>query len=279
VPEDTLPIFDDGNAGTEAPAPERCSKVDFLYVVDNSPTMVDEQANLARSFAGFSSIVDERLGTSDHHIMVVDTDDVDIGDILGSGVEGCQGKLGSGVITGSEGQNCGIEGNQRYLLSGQRGSAGTFSCLAQVGTYGSAEERPVEALLVATGAETSSLGDCNEGFLRDDAVLVVTIITDEDDVQSQGSPDVWRSALLRAKGGQEESIVMLGLLADGDVPGGLPGGPCTPSDGVGSPRLQRFISSFKFGSLGSVCAPDYSEFFASAVSPIDTACSTFRPPR
>jgi hypothetical protein len=62
-------------------------------------------------------------------------------------------------------------------------------------------------------------GGCNEGFLRPDAILVVTLISDEDDMYSEGDPDTWKQALLTAKADDEEAIVMLGLLGDTGQPG------------------------------------------------------------
>jgi hypothetical protein len=278
APDAPTPIFDDEAPPAVSPEAVRCQKVDFLYIVDNSPSMTDKQANLARSFPGFSRVVQEALGTSDHHVMVVDTDDTNVGDILGqSGADGCSGKLGAGMRMGSEGQDCGIEGNQRFLKDGQPHLADTFACLAQVGTFGNADEHPIDALLAATGAASNRLDDCNEGFLRDDAVLVVTLITDEEDDLSKGNPTGWKLALRDIKGGNEKAIVMLGLIGDNQVSGGLPGGPCDALSGSSSPRLQRFVESFEYGSLGSVCAPDYSQFFADAVRPIETACETFTP--
>jgi hypothetical protein len=72
-------------------------------------------------------------------------------------------------------------------------------------------------------------------------------------------------------------LVMLGLIADNHIPGVLPGGPCDEFSGSPSPRLESFARSFELGSIGSVCAPDYSVFFADAVSSIDTARDEFVP--
>jgi hypothetical protein len=273
------PIFDE-DPPPAPPEPEKCDKVDFLYVVDNSASMAEKQERLARSFIGFSQIVEQTLGTNDHQIMVVDTDSSNINDYLATGdqygVDPCLGVLGAGLRNASEGQSCGIEGPQRYMLNRQPNPEATFSCLANVGIFGDVDEQPVAALLAATGAVSSGVGDCNAGFLREDAVLVVTIITDEDDDQSSGDPAAWKQSVLRAKNGNEEAIVMLGLISDTDVEGGLPGGPCNrESDGVPAPRLRSFVSSFDRGSLGSICASDYSSFFAQAVSVIDTACKDF----
>src|SRR5690349_84170 len=124
------PLFGD----VPAPAmeePAGCDKVDFLYVVDNSASMVDKQENLARSFLGFSQIVSTTLGTNDHHVMVIDTDANNVGDTLngydstGDG-DSCVGELGAGRRIGGEGEDCGVDGNQRYLLDEQEDLAGTF---------------------------------------------------------------------------------------------------------------------------------------------------------
>jgi hypothetical protein len=273
------PIFEDPPI---PPPPEKCDKVDFLYVVDNSASMLAKQETLARSFDGFSSIVEETLGTNDHHIMVIDTDSRNINDGL-TGLEdadACVGILGAGLRNGSEGESCGIEGPQRYMLDGQGNPEDTFSCLAQVGIFGDSDESPIDALLAATGSASSEARDCNAGFLRDDAVLVVTIITDEEDEVSAGDPAQWKRELLRAKGNQEEAVVVLGLISDIDVEGGLPGGPCNEANGgSAAPLLRSFVSSFERGSMGSVCASDYSTFFAQAVSVIDTACRELAIPR
>jgi hypothetical protein len=57
--------------------------------------------------------------------------------------------------------------------------ASAFNCTARVGTAGSGIELVAESTLTALSPGHVGSGGCNEGFLRDDAVLVVTIITDE----------------------------------------------------------------------------------------------------
>jgi hypothetical protein len=275
------PLFGD----VPAPAmnePGGCDKVDFLYVVDNSASMVDKQENLARSFLGFSRIVSTTLGTNDHHVMVIDTDANNVGDVLNGydsngGGDECVGALGAGRRIGGEGEDCEVDGDQRFLLDEQEDLAGTFACLARVGIFGNVEELAMDAMLRATSAVINDIDDCNAGFLRDDAVLVVTLITDEEDTQSRGDPEYWKRQLLRVKGGNEAALVMLGLIADNHIPGGLPGGPCDEFSGSASPRLEQFVRSFELGAIGSVCAPDYSVFFADAVRSIDTACDEFVP--
>ena len=281
APTQLTPLFED--PAPVAPAkPERCEKVDFLYVVDNSASMTDEQVSLARSFAGFSRVVQDTLDSIDPQIMVIDTDSRNVGDIINASEQqepgnACDGMLGAGQRMGAEGESGGVMGDGRFMHGDQGHAAETFECLAHVGTLGDASERPIAALLAATGASAGAAQDCNMGFLRDDAILVVTLITDEEDEVTHGDPAEWKRALLDVKGGDEDAVVVLGLIGDLQVPGGLPGGPCGDLDAAAAPRLQQFVESFELGSLGSVCADDYSEFFAQAGAAIDTACEAFNP--
>ena len=289
-----LPDNDDGG---EVPDPEEgCQKVDFVFVVDSSPSMADEQDNLLASFPGFISAIEDTLQVNDFHVMVIDAGEVSGG--------GCDGTLGAGQVRSGNGQDCGLMGGQRYATAATPDLPNAFSCMANRGDDGPGNERTMDALLQGLGLQALA-GACNDGFLRDDAILVVTMITDEEDDPGDGSADVppldgscvpvdmdpnsggdpptWKTTLVGAKNGDEEAIVVLGLIGDCDV-GGCPGmaidplGGGVPSGAEPAPRLRTFIESFIHGSTGPVCANDYTPFFDSAVSVIDSACSDFEPP-
>ena len=163
-----------------------------------------------------------------------------------------------------------------------------FGCAAKPGTgdgqYG--DERPMQALETAISGPLLGAGACNEGFLRDDALLVVTVISDEeDDIElggsrgSPGEPADWHRAVLKAKGGLEEMVVTLGLI------GTEASTDCNPLAETGqgnvltgaekSPRLESFVKMFgPRGFIGDVCAPNYDSFFEKAVAVIDFACDS-----
>jgi hypothetical protein len=61
-----------------------------------------------------------------------------------------------------------------------------FACLASLGTSGCAFEQPLEAMLRAV-TDNARAGGCNAGFLRDDSVLALVFVSDEDD--RSASPD------------------------------------------------------------------------------------------
>jgi hypothetical protein len=296
-----------------------CQKVDFLFVIDNSGSMADQQQNLVNTFPGFISTIEETLQAQDFHIMVVDTDEESLsfgslhcmngectcspvpqcclGMCYGGGIApqptecdgkpcseyelptGCDVVLGAGKAVDVAQNDCGILDGRRYMVDGQPNLTETFECVALVGAGGDGNERPMEAMMEAVDTLNES-GECNEGFLRKDAILVVTFITDEEDVgKSVGDPAAWRQALVDAKTGDEKAVVVLGLVGDTDLPDGL----CEPYDGMGNgaepaPVLRQFAGSFEHGQWGSVCEPDYAPFFAEAVSVIDAACDEFVPP-
>ena len=108
--------------------------------------------------------------------------------------------------------------------------------------------------------------------MRDDAILVITIITDEPDDISMGDPADWFDAVTAAKGDVPESVVVLGLLPDGDLDMPLCG-----AESVLATRLTEFLQLFPNNGRASVCEPDYSPFFLDAVSLISEACDDFVP--
>jgi hypothetical protein len=181
----------------------------------------------------------------------------------------CEGTLGAGRRLNAAGEVCGPSEDTRYVLPGPD-SAETFSCLALVGTGGLGAEQPMAASLAALSAFHNEAGGCNEGFLRPDAALVLTFVTDTEDDSSPGEPDSWIQAVLDAKGDREE-IFVLGLVGDQNLAAGLQGGPCT-SEVNAAPRLQQFVQGFEHGHLGSVCASDYAPFFRAAVADMEATC-------
>lgn len=308
----------DVGAGMSASAEggaQGCQKVDFLFVVDNSGSMEDEQQNLVASFPGFISTIENTLMAGDFHIMVVDTDAESLSfqeitcsngdcscmpepqccfalcanegpitfdppptECAGQSCDafelptGCPVTLGAGKAEDPLGMECGIASDARYMTEDQPDLTGTFACAALVGAGGDGNERAMEAMTEALTSQSQASG-CNEGFLRDDAILVVTFISDEDDEASPGDPDDWAQSLVQAKNGQEEAIVVLGLLGDSEVAGGT----CTPDRADDAPRLRQFTEHFEKGSWASVCAPSYADFFEAAVAVIDVTCDEFVP--
>jgi hypothetical protein len=294
--EETMGTADDGPDG------DGCQKVDFLFIIDNSGSMLEEQDNLAASFPSFINSINSTLDEAqDYHIMVLDSDawvyascpllcafpllpGICVGYECGPPAEQpeqCENILGAGVTSpkgaNSSNMDCNFSNGLRFMTDAEPNLVQTFQCAARVGTDSTDEpERGMEAMVAAV-ADAGPASICNFQFLRDDAILVVTFVTDEDDNAgdgSSGSPDLWRQALIDAKNGNEDAIVVLGLFGDDDLPNAICQG-----GAESSPRLRQFVDSFgDKGLFGSICAPDYDTFFQMAVDTIDTTCDEFMPP-
>lgn len=284
-----------------------CDKVDFLFIVDNSGSMYEEQVNLISSFPQFIGTIQDTLDEAqDYHIMVLDTDawvyetcpllcGFPFPELTCQGYEcmvtepmECEDVLGAGVTwpRGAQSSNtdCSFASGMRWMDSSEPDLSAAFECAARVGTgSGGGAEKPMEAMVAAATASTPAFA-CNEGFFRSDAILVVTFMTDEDDNAGDGSGGTvegWRQALIAAKNGDETAVVVLGLFGDGDLLNPICASldPLVDNGAEPSPRLRQFTESWADrGMAGSICAASYDQFFEEAVGVIDTTCDEFQPP-
>jgi hypothetical protein len=283
-----------GNTGDDG-----CAKVDFLFVIDNSVSMSDQQAALIASFPGFMGAIETTLEADDYHIMVADTDDVTRCTPANcqSGAMGaqnlcidaangyacqtqlfdtCDNTIGAGVVhpagDGASNTPCTIAGGNRYIVQGEPDLVGTFSCMALVGLAGHPAERPMDSLVSAMTPALNAPDGCNSGFLREDAILVVTFISDDPNYEDADGPQEWYDAVVAAKGGNADAVVVLGLTPNFEG--------CQPN--AGPPKgshWSEFVTMWGARGLeASVCNLDYAPFFEQAVSVIDDTCDEFTPP-
>jgi len=170
----------------------------------------------------------------------------------------------AGVFTADK--PCPIDGGHRYLMRGQTDLDKTFACIASVGISG--WDALGQALTAAVQKPINEQGGCNAGFLREDALLMVTTIAtnpDQPEFGSEGTPAEWAQAVIDTKGGDEKSVVMFNI-------GG--GGPaCKPYD-----RVCLMAAMFTYHHLVYVEEPDYGPGFVEAASLVETACDGFVPP-
>jgi hypothetical protein len=279
----------DGGSGTGGSAAQTgCTKTDFLFVVDSSVSMQQEQAALTAAFPKFIAAIQSATAIADFHIMVVDTDaETRCTATACAGTphttcnayacanvySGCDATRGAGVIqpTGqaSSNQICPIDGGKRYMDSQQTNLSDTFSCVATLGLAGHPSERPMESMVAAVSPALLAPGGCNEGFLRKDALLVVTFISDDPNKEDTGTPQEWYDAMVLAKGGNPEAIVMLGLIPDGAAP--------IPAKQL---HWHEFLALWGTrGIKGDVASADYAPFFDTAIATIDETCDKFVPPQ
>lgn len=271
-----------GSAGTD-----ECKNVDLLFVIDDSGSMGDNQESLIASFPGFVSEIQSKLaGAQSYHIGVVTTED------YYSNEAGCT-EIGDLVTkTGgpeSSNKDCGPfgGGNRRYLDETDANLGEKFACIGKVGAGGDDDERVARALLNALDPARNAPGGCNAGFSRLDSLLIVVIITDEDDVPdgcesldpptncmtygSGGTPQEWYDEVIALKGGIPENVVvlsLLGLAADNACGAQV------------AAKLIGFTNRFgERGYKGDVCAASYDGFFAETLPVIDKACEEYVEPK
>ena len=279
--DDDDPIFDVGTPADGGPtvAPG-CDKVDLLFVIDNSESMLDEQDNLVEAVPGFVEAIEGLEDIDGFHLGVVSTD------AYARQPEECR-RVGA-LITQTGGDNssgaaCGPWSEGRFMTE-QDDIATGFRCTAKVGTSGDGDEVPIDATLTAVSPLLGQDGECNDGFIRDDALLVVVLITDEEDdhelglLGSEGDPEEWFERLVDRKGGVAQNVAVLSLLGH-PKPNACPDFQWDQFNGAEiANRLIAFTEMFPAGAYGDVCAANYDEFFASAVAQVQTACDDFVPP-
>jgi len=263
-------------------------KIDFLFVISRDAAMKLAQTRLLDAFPKFIATIQAKFKDFDYHIMVVDGDqgwghepcNEDCGqwfceandypcDLLGLVTE-CDETLGAGNVFGA-GYNatnkpCAIASGKRYLTRDQADLVETFACIAQLGSSGRGWIG--EALTAAMGPALGWPGACNEGFLRDDALLMVTLVAANWDQEgkpngSAGTPEEWYQAVLAGKKGDPESVVMFSLLDPN----------CPPQD-----RTCQLVKMFPYSSVEYVGVADYGPAFDTATDLIEAACAGFEPP-
>ena len=260
--------------GVPPRVPVDCRNIDFLFVIDDSTSMRDEQQNLVRSVPGFVEGIELALqSTHDYHVGVVTTD------AYAHNEPTCT-ELGALVTrTGGEASSdsqCGPFAEGHNYMTRADDLAHTFDCAARVGIDGLAHERPMQALEFAVSATMGESGGCNDGFLRDDALLVVVILTDEADgpgdpgnFVSPGTPESWYESVVAAKGGDPNQVVVVSFV--GEV-----GGPCEiiPGSGYDGRNIVAFTELFEDnGFVAPICADDYGPAFAEAIEGIARTCA------
>jgi hypothetical protein len=271
-------------------------KIDFLFVMQRSSQLPETQKKIVAAFPAFIETIQEKFAGFDVHILVTDTDwqwgiqDCDPQGCAVTGNNGCKIgdkffipdypcgvyselmkdkcniTLGAGVLfnAGIDAPNvpCKLDDDRRYMDQNQSNLTATFACMAKVGTSGGG--RVGRATVQAVSPELNMDGGCNAGFVRDDALLMITWVASHGDGFSEGTPKEWAEAVFAAKHGNKESVIMLGI---GGVPEDPPDVP-----------LLSFLGRFPLSVREYITAESYGPAFAKAVDLVDEACEGFTPP-
>ena len=180
-------------------------KVDVLFMLDNSVSTLDAIA-FPREFPGFLKALDDAAAAghpASYHFGVVTSD-------LGAGLntanckpggDGARLQAGPNLLgnspTPANCQSFSLGGGVRFLdynqVAGTNNIMGglnvpdAFDCMAAVGDEGCGFEHQLESPYRALHDDIPE----NAGFLRDDALLVVVLVTDEDDCSAPDDTDLF----------------------------------------------------------------------------------------
>ena len=222
--------FDDDNTA---------AKVDVLFVVDNSPSMSEEQDLLGTALSSFIT----SLGRIDWQIGVTTTD-------TSNGTYGIKGSL------------LNLDGtSQKILTKDTPGFETIFKDTVKreevIGCNGitipcpSSDERPLEAITMAINKRNSD----NSGFFRDGADLAVVILSDEDERSTGGSGAMTGATVMAtvvSAFGASKTFSAYGIIIE---PGDSP---CFSANGSGNYGLAAAgLSLLTGGVTGSICDADF----------------------
>lgn len=192
----------------------------------------------------------------------------------------CDSLLGAGRTfpagKGATNRRCDLVGGQRYITSEEVQVDAAFQCLATVGIDGG-NDYAIDAAREAISPGLNADGACNDGFLRPDALLVITIIADTGDSYSLDEPEDWVNDFVQAKHGDENAVYLLVITTDADIPGHLchPDDPWLEREG----RLRTLVKAMPHASIASICAENFTPFFDDALATILELCESFVPPQ
>lgn len=214
-------------------------QVDILFVVDDSNSMAEEQQALVDGFTGFIRSLEDT--NSKFQIGVIstsaDSDDPRAGALLGS----------------------------PPFLTVRDDYVAEFAQRARVGTEGSDKEKGLEAAVRALSPEM--LQGPNRDFLRDDAHLLVAVVSDEEDCSDDGALDGFEAStcyshgdhlppvehfveqLVDAKGGRAD-LVSFGAIIGPTLNGGCE----TAWPGLRYAEAVQLVG----GVIGDICTADWS---------------------
>ncbi len=244
--------FADAATPDAAAEANECRQMDIVFVVDNSGSMAQEQANLKTNFPKFVDVLNAyktKSGASLDYRLAVTSTDTD------SGLKGAFA-TGGGL-------------SRAWLERTDPGLANIFSTRASLGTSGSSIERGLEAIKLSGNHPT------NAGFIRKDALYAFVIITDEDEGGVENNP----------RGTVDSYLSYLDVLKDQRARWAaavIAGEKACNSAGFGSAaeavRLKDFIAKAgKNGTFSSICEGDLTKGLSQALATFDAACRNFPP--
>ncbi len=254
----------DGGGTVIVDPPTVCDKVDLLFTVDGSGSMSEELEALRDDvFPALSaSLLNIGEGLESLRVGMADA---------------CAGPGGTNLHDFSASQPCNFSTNELWMDSSSPTFTDEFLCVGdlETGCASGGKEQPASAAIAVLNDSE------NTGFVRDDSILVVIAVTDEDE-QPQDSNRTAQEIYddIRAiKPGTEENIVFVGV---GGGQGGCNGNtqPPSPQEGAYGTAQEAdllnevsdlFIADGR-GLKWDLCAGALEDQLPQVVQTINNAC-------
>ena len=210
------------------------TEVDILLVVDNSCSMQDEQNELSEGFDRFVEYFE--VADVDYHIGVTTTD-----------MESDRGVLHSA-------------GGEAFITPDTPNPAEVFRDNVQVGIDGWAWEK---GLATAAHALSDDLAEGeNAGFLRDDALLSVIFISDEEDASPYGVNSYINYFLNRKDSARRDAFnasALVGVDPETLEPTNCGQDATNPNNGAAAAFRYSDVAVQTGGVVASICSEEFSD--------------------
>jgi len=256
-------LRDTSNTDGITPFDEACRHIDVLMAVDSSSSMQQElDALRTDAFPPFAmALLDVGNGLESFRVGLTDAcpDPAQL--------------FTTGTADGSV--DCMFESGEPWIESSSSDVTGEFLCVGDIWTRvegddtscsDSADEDEQPALTAATVLAT----DPFPRFIRDDALLVVVAITDEDEaLQNVGNVGEIYDRIVALKG-DVRRVVFLGIGGSTDGCDGPYGSVSTPADELRA-LTDRFIAADR-GFWGDLCTDRLEVVFTDVLEVIRNAC-------
>lgn len=211
------------------------TEVDILLVIDNSCSMEDEQEKLSQGFEEFVRFFE--VAEVDYHIGVTTTDMFNDG----PGAMGQLARADNGVSIIDEDTDDADE---------------VFEQLVQVGIEGAGIEQGLLAALSALRPPMSE--GANDGFLREDALLTVIFVSDEEDA-SLGGVNSYINSLREVKGQRARDVFNASALIGVDPETGEPSECGTVQQQAAAGFRYHDVVQQTGGVVGSICEEEFND--------------------
>jgi hypothetical protein len=245
-----------------------CDAIDILFVIDTSTNFDEVQARYLAALDSLVAEVTQTFAAQNVHAGVLTTNAWPF--------NGGQCDWLGDLVTNTATTNC-LPGDGPRFATSDDDLVEMLSCLLDIGTQ-PGREFPVTATLEALSEESQAPGACNEGFLREDAVLGIFYITndpahagEDDDAHPDLATFWWHDAIVALKDDDETAVAVVGLVA------------MEPLDCIfwqeENENLIGLIDDFgTHGLRASVCEEDWGPTLSAGVELLAQTCAGWEGP-